>query len=844
MFQKNRKWVLLICFITGIIIDVIYCFSYMSAFPKVVITGEDLLHDKEHAYIKEFEVNADGSITSQSGDAWISWTLEKPIKVEEMKVVLRSMDKEETWGQIYLLDTLDSMTYTLENGRNHIKFYDDWREKEVTGFRFDLTSEEELTMNVEEIVINGHTLLFWEIQLQALVIFLAVLALIFTYWAWDDYAKKKENDRYWIGGAAALGLQVGLYVNFVSRYIKENKQGQILIWYLIMIAVLVLLEQFVLRYYISRQDNQDTRQTKVKNSLALGLVFLLTALVNFAIIEILGGVQFDFSQLVSMIFNLMIYLIVILVVYLIIRRPGIALIVSNVLMVILGLVNHYYYQFRGEPFEFASVIMADTAFSVLDNYRFAINDNLWFVILAEILFLVITIGIICRSKINFPRKVKLGLVAPVVVMVLVIAFHMPAVNYWSIAGTSISEGYLYSFLGYLKELGTPDKPKGYTAQNAQNVLEAYTATEGQNTPDVIVIMNEAFADLPEIYDFETDTDTLPFIHSLTDNTVKGQVLVSVFGGTTCNSEYEFLTSNSMAFMPGGSVPYMQYIQEEQQSLAQLLKNRGYVTCGYHSFYKSGFHRNVVYPLLGFDEFYGLEDTLPGTEIFRMYMGDRANYHNVKYLYEKNISASPQFVFNVTMQNHGGYASINPSIDVTSQPADEDMQTPQLQEYLSLLYESDAAFKELVEYYENVERDTIILMFGDHQPGLGNESYEKMDARVLAEDATLEEKQKQYISSFVMWANFDIEEQEDVFLSANYLRPFLLKTAGMDLSSYDSFLLELREKIPAINAFGYCDTDGNWYEIDDIQNSMLQQYSWLHYYNVFDKKRLDSKYYTE
>lgn len=249
-------------------------------------------------------------------------------------------------------------------------------------------------------------------------------------------------------------------------------------------------------------------------------------------------------------------------------------------------------------------------------------------------------------------------------------------------------------------------------------------------------------------------------------------------------------------------------------------------------------------MLGFDEFYGWEDPLPGTDIFRLYMSDRANYHNVKYLYESKQADASRFIFNVTMQNHGGYAEGKPSIDVTSQPADEDMQTSQLQEYLSLLRESDDAFRELVEYYQNVEKDTIILMFGDHQPGLGSESYQKMDERVLAEDATLEERQKQYTSSFVMWANFDIEEQEDVFVSANYLRPLLLETAGMKLSSYDNFLLKLREKYPAINAFGYCDTDGNWYEIDDVQDSMIQQYAWLHYYNVFDKKKLDSKYYTE
>lgn len=46
-------------------------------------------------------------------------------------------------------------------------------------------------------------------------------------------------------------------------------------------------------------------------------------------------------------------------------------------------------------------------------------------------------------------------------------------------------------------------------------------------------------------------DYMPFIRGLTENTVKGRLMVSVKGGNTANSEYEFLTGNSMAFLPVG-----------------------------------------------------------------------------------------------------------------------------------------------------------------------------------------------------------------------------------------------------------------------------------------------------
>ena len=50
------------------------------------------------------------------------------------------------------------------------------------------------------------------------------------------------------------------------------------------------------------------------------------------------------------------------------------------------------------------------------------------------------------------------------------------------------------------------------------------------------------------------TDVMPFIHSLSGTNVrKGVMMPSVLGGGTSNTEYEFLTGNSIAFLNAGSV---------------------------------------------------------------------------------------------------------------------------------------------------------------------------------------------------------------------------------------------------------------------------------------------------
>ena len=84
-----------------------------------------------------------------------------------------------------------------------------------------------------------------------------------------------------------------------------------------------------------------------------------------------------------------------------------------------------------------------------------------------------------------------------------------------------------------------------TASTSGNAA-ANAAIAAGETPNLIVIMNESFADYTSIgKGLDLSEDCMPFIHSLTENTIKGTAYVSIFGGNTPNSEYEFLTGNTM-----------------------------------------------------------------------------------------------------------------------------------------------------------------------------------------------------------------------------------------------------------------------------------------------------------
>ena len=75
-----------------------------------------------------------------------------------------------------------------------------------------------------------------------------------------------------------------------------------------------------------------------------------------------------------------------------------------------------------------------------------------------------------------------------------------------------------------------------------------------------------------------------------------------------------------------------------------------------------------------------------------------------------------------MQNHSPFQTENyePTVSLNL-----DQEYPQAEEYLSLIKESDKAFMQLIQHFEDVEEPTMIVMFGDHMPNLTDGFYDAL-----------------------------------------------------------------------------------------------------------------------
>lgn len=382
--------------------------------------------------------------------------------------------------------------------------------------------------------------------------------------------------------------------------------------------------------------------------------------------------------------------------------------------------------------------------------------------------------------------------------------------------------------------------------NSENTTDkSDKAATSQKTPNLIVLMNESFADYENIGNgLDLSEDNMPFIHSLTENTIKGYAYASIFGGNTPNSEYEFLTGNTMGFLPESSVGFNLFVRGNLPSIASELKSEGYTTLAMHPYRGTNYRRNIVYPQIGFDTFYTRDD-FKNQAYIRNYISDQTLAERIVSEFEKNKeTGKPFFSWNVTVQNHGDYFAKNTkNLDMSINVENPEVDQTRTKIYVNLIRQSDAMFEYLVDTFSKEEEPVVIVMFGDHQANLGEDTYEYLLGK-KDEDLTPEERMEKYKIPFVIWANYDIQEETVEKTSLNYLYSILADRLGFPMTGYQKYLLDLSEEIPVLCAQGYWTADGSFYELKDQDSpyyDKINEYNILEYNDILGGSSRDLEF---
>ena len=441
-------------------------------------------------------------------------------------------------------------------------------------------------------------------------------------------------------------------------------------------------------------------------------------------------------------------------------------------VIVFALTNYIKVFYRSETFVFTDLLLLKETGNIAGNYEIKPTDSVYFAIMVFIFFIIAAI---------FIKRIKIPLIPRIAVPVagiILFAFSfngmiMSQTSYlekkyqsttWDLKKEYAENGFLLGFTTSIKRsiMRAPDNYSKNTVLSSAQALGYDNGAEQSEQeefsgelPNIIVIMNESYWDCyNNLTGISYNQDPMESVRDMMDSHGSGTLLSPLFGGGTSNVEYEFLTGKSIMFYPPNSIIYQQYITKKQWSLAWHFNDLGYDTCAIHPYYNWFWKRSTVYPLLGFNNIY-FDTDVKYTEKKGNFVSDLSLTNEIidKYELLSENGSKPIFNFSISMQNHGGYwAGIykEPDVQIHLTSGNGDNTDAVCEVFAEGIRYASEAFVALTEYFENIDRPTYIIMFGDHAPSFATNKY----LYALNENTEIypEDKLNQYLTPIIIWSN--------------------------------------------------------------------------------------------
>ncbi|HFJ9420716.1 phosphoglycerol transferase [Bacillus cereus] len=621
--------------------------------------------------------------------------------------------------------------------------------------------------------------------------------------------------------------------------------------------VLIVMMIFIwgITFYISHFNKKEMSTLRVSLRVHFVLfllahtvaLFYIVMQVNMSFIEAMNWIYlYNMQFILSFVVIYAIYILV----YNLIGKVFLSMILTSCTLVILGIVNYLKLIFRGDPLypsDFTQIMHMQSVIPMVMDY---FSWSYIFVIILSIVACIVA-GIYMRRYIQ-NVKTHLGIRALLVVGSIFVlyaygnfantfmnkVFQKSGVDFvlWDQNENYASNGFV---LGFISNLDTTvmEKPKNYSKENmlqiANDIKKQYSGNIGsqkkKEKPNIIFVMSESFWDPTKATNLSFSEDPVPNLHHYIENFPGGQTISPTFGGNTANVEFEALTSYSMSLLKPGSIPYQQVITNKKEipSIPTALKKEGYYTSAIHSFGRTFFKRDDVYKVLGFDKF-NAADTMENVDVDGDYISDLAMSKEIIAELEKQ--KQPTFIHAVTMQNHFPFTEGRFGENLIEISGLENEESKgELETYTEGLRRSDEALQYLIEQLDNLDRPTLLVFFGDHLPSLGtNKSFYKENGYITNEK-TPSERLAMAQTPLLMYANFDMPNDNLGVVSPIYFSNLIFDYAGLNKSLFYQFLSAFYKEIPVLRDELKVDKNGE--VINDLtkkQKEMLEQYKMLQY----------------
>lgn len=576
--------------------------------------------------------------------------------------------------------------------------------------------------------------------------------------------------------------------------------------------------------------------SKIKYHIFSVLEFLFFPIICFILLESLkfGSFIYFFEAQFYLATHILRYLVIayliILGISLIIRSFTKNNFVSNsilsIIMLCITLVSYYKYKAIEQPFLPTDIFLAGNLDQITEfgftGFTFQIIRNIIMLISCLVIDYYINKKLENKTgKITIIKRIIIFVIGVIMTYFLCISpsryinFSMQNdnKNLFTWMGSSAT------FFIHLGDFYNP-KPDNYSEKTIENIKYQYQEDiqeKEANNPNIILIMNESYADLRKFENVTYSKNPMKIIEEIKqeENCITGNIVTPVLGGGTSLPEFEVLTGLTSYFLPEQIYPFVSYINDDMNSIVRVFNKNNYKTIGIHTNTRTFYNRYIIYDYLGFSQTI-FEEDIKNPEYRGNYISDNEAANQIIKAFENN--EGNKFIFTVTMQNHMKYVMKDyeeHDIDVYSDVL-TDTEIIELQNYTQGVVDANKMYKKLKQYLETEEEDTVLIMFGDHLPILGDSygsTYEKTGLLGL----------DYWCTPYIIWANYDIGDEVSIpeLVSTSSFGLKLLNIANInDIPWYLKPFYELYEEYPVINNKVIINKEGEKIRKENIEEDSL------------------------